>query len=79
MRQRPSAFASQEEDTIGQDEDAGKAAGIKEAAPAEDKPAPRKPYVAPVLIEYGTIAKLTQGTRTRRNDGANTRKRKACL
>ena len=39
----------------------------------------RKPYSAPVLMEYGTIAKLTQGTRTRNNDGANTRKRKRCL
>lgn len=62
-----------------QDENPGKAADVNETAPAEGNPAPRKPYVAPVLIEYGTIAKLTQGTRTRRNDGANTRKRRACL
>ena len=64
---------------MGQDENAEKAANVKETAPAEGKPAPRKPYVAPVLVEYGTVAKLTQGTRTRRNDGANTRKRRACL
>lgn len=39
----------------------------------------KKPYVSPVLIEYGTIAKLTQGTRTRKNDGGNTRQQKTCL
>lgn len=42
------------------------------------KTASRKPYVSPVLVEYGTIAKLTQGSRTTKNDGANTR-RNTCL
>lgn len=39
----------------------------------------RKPYSPPVLVEYGTIAKLTQGSRTRSNDGSNTRKLMACI
>ena len=29
----------------------------------------RKPYETPRLVEYGSIAKLTQGTRTFFNDG----------
>ena len=41
--------------------------------------APRKPYVPPALVEYGTIAKLTQGSQTRSNDGSNTRKLMSCL
>lgn len=32
----------------------------------------KKPYLAPILVEYGNIAKLTQGTFTRKNDGVNT-------
>lgn len=32
----------------------------------------KKPYLAPMLVEYGNIAKLTQGTLTRKNDGVNT-------
>ena len=39
-----------------------------------EKTASKKPYSAPVLIEYGTIAKLTQGTRTRKSDGGNFRR-----
>ena len=31
-------------------------------------PTPRG-YTRPVLVEYGPVAKLTQGTRTVRNDG----------
>ncbi|MBE0614409.1 MAG: lasso RiPP family leader peptide-containing protein [Burkholderiales bacterium] len=38
-------------------------------AQAETKAASKKPYIAPVLVEYGNIAKLTQGTFTRNNDG----------
>jgi hypothetical protein len=64
---------------MGQDRTAGKTATANAPAPAQAEPTPRRPYVAPVLVEYGTIAKLTQGTRTRLNDGANTRKRKRCL
>lgn len=32
------------------------------------------PYKSPTLIQYGTVAKLTQGTRSR---GKETRRRKA--
>lgn len=38
----------------------------------------RKAYAPPELIVYGSIAKLTQGTRTRKSDGGNFRRRK-CL
>lgn len=38
----------------------------------------KKAYTPPELIEYGTIAKLTQGTRTRKSDGGNFRRRR-CL
>lgn len=37
-----------------------------EASPAS---ADRKPYEAPRLVEYGSIAKLTQGNQTVNNDG----------
>ena len=47
--------------------------------PAVEKAVVKKPYIAPVLVEYGTIAKLTQGTRTRNNDGKNSRRRRRCL
>ena len=30
--------------------------------------AERRPYTRPELIEYGSVAKLTQGTRTRQGD-----------
>jgi hypothetical protein len=41
----------------------------------------KRPYVAPRLTEYGSVAKLTQGTRTNQQDGpgASTFKRAACL
>jgi hypothetical protein len=45
-------------------------------------PAPRRrPYAPPRLTEYGSVAKLTQGTRTTQQDspGATTFKRAACL
>lgn len=52
----------------------------------KDKPAARpargtRRYVAPRLTEYGSVAKLTQGTRTNQQDGpgASTFKRAACL
>jgi hypothetical protein len=44
----------------------------------EAKPASRKPYVSPVLVEYGTIAKLTQGSKTMNTDGVNSKK-STCL
>ena len=50
--------------------------------PPADGAAPRKrPYAPPRLTEYGSVAKLTQGTRTNQQDspGASTFKRAACL
>ena len=37
----------------------------RDPAPA----APRRLYQKPALTEYGSIAKLTQGTRTNQSDG----------
>ena len=52
----------------------------------KDKPpagaaAGKRPYAPPRLTEYGSVAKLTQGTRTNQQDGpgASTFKRAACL
>lgn len=41
----------------------------------------KRPYAAPRLTEYGSVAKLTQGTLTVQNDGpaGNTWKRASCL
>jgi hypothetical protein len=41
----------------------------------------RRPYVKPRLIEYGSVAKLTQGSRSVQQDfsGATTFKMKSCL
>lgn len=41
----------------------------------------KRPYAPPRLTEYGSVAKLTQGTRTNQQDspGASTFKRAACL
>ena len=41
----------------------------------------KRPYAQPRLTEYGSVAKLTQGTRTNQQDspGASTFKRAACL
>jgi hypothetical protein len=39
----------------------------------------KKPYVSPVLVEYGTIAKLTQGTKTKNADGKNSKLKASCL
>jgi hypothetical protein len=47
-----------------------------EASPAS---ADRKPYEPPRLVEYGSIAKLTQGSRTFFNDGGAGMVIKACL
>ena len=52
------------------------------AKPAADGAAPRKrPYAPPRLTEYGSVAKLTQGTRTTQQDspGASTFKMASCL
>jgi hypothetical protein len=39
----------------------------------------KKPYAAPRLIEYGTIAKLTQGTLTVGTDSGPQGKNSQCL
>ena len=39
----------------------------------------RRPYVKPSLTEYGSIAKLTQGTRTKQSDGARGGFIRSCL
>ena len=43
-----------------------------------DRKSQKKAYAPPELIEYGSVAKLTQGTRTRKSDGGNWRRR-MCL
>jgi len=49
--------------------------------PAGDAARIKRPYAPPRLTEYGSVAKLTQGTRTNQQDGpgASTFKRAACL
>ena len=64
---------------MGQHRDDGKTPNQDDPQDAGNNTVSRKPYVAPVLVEYGTIAKLTQGSLTRKTDGANTRQQKACL
>ena len=39
----------------------------------------RKPYERPRLVEYGSIAKLTQGSRTILNDGGAGMRFMICL
>ncbi len=43
----------------------------KKPAAADSGPAPgrKRPYSAPRLTEYGSVAKLTQGTLTNQADG----------
>ena len=61
-------------------QDGGNAADQDFLAQPISKMASRRPYTAPALVEYGTIAKLTQGSKTRSNDGSNTRKlQQPCL
>ena len=48
----------------------------KAAAPAGKG---RRPYRKPQLTEYGSIAKLTQGTRTNQSDGPSGGFKRACL
>jgi len=46
----------------------------------EGDAARKRPYAAPRLTEYGSVAKLTQGTLTNQNDSpAGTSWRRACL
>lgn len=55
-------------------------------APERDRPGPpgsppgaRRPYSTPVLVEYGSVLKLTQGTMTRQADFTGGGFRMACL
>ena len=41
----------------------------KPAGPANSRSHQRRAYRAPRLIEYGSVAKLTQGTLSRSSDG----------
>lgn len=41
--------------------------------------APRQQYQKPTLTEYGSIAKLTQGTRTNQSDGVGGGFKMTCL
>ena len=52
-----------------------------DTATAKDRPGRKRPYSTPRLTEYGSVAKLTQGTRTLQNDSpAGTSWKKAsCL
>ena len=57
-----------------------KMAKLNSQSAAGDGNSLRKAYAPPELIEYGSIAKLTHGTRTRRSDGGNFRRRSGrCL
>lgn len=56
---------------MARQQDGGKAATPTSAPGAGVEAVSRKKYATPVLIEYGTVAKLTQGTRTRKSDGGN--------
>lgn len=47
--------------------------------PREDRGKPRRQYKKPVLTEYGSIAKLTQGTRTKVTDGPSGGFVRTCL
>jgi hypothetical protein len=40
---------------------------------------PKRPYAKPRLIEYGSVAKLTQGTRTKQADSPAAGFRRVCL
>jgi hypothetical protein len=53
----------------------------KENKPPAEEPSPRRkrPYAAPRLTEYGSVAKLTQGGGSRLSDGGTTEKRATCL
>jgi hypothetical protein len=44
-----------------------------------DQPAGKRPYVAPELVEYGTVAKLTQGSGGSAFDGGGMMRTGTCL
>jgi hypothetical protein len=56
--------------------DKGKTPDPNSQAQTGEKTTSKRPYVSPVLVEYGTIAKLTQGSGTKHGDGRHARKGK---
>ena len=52
-----------------------------DATTPNDPPGRKRPYSTPRLTEYGSVAKLTQGTLTVQNDGpaGNSWKKASCL
>jgi hypothetical protein len=48
-------------------------------APDAHSRQPGRPYAKPRLIEYGSVAKLTQGTRTKQADTPAAGFRRVCL
>jgi len=48
-------------------------------APVPRAVQPKRPYTKPKLIEYGSVAKLTQGTLTRQADTPAAGFKKVCL
>ena len=48
-------------------------------APAPDASQQKRPYAQPKLIEYGSVAKLTQGTRTKQADTPAAGFKRVCL
>ena len=44
-----------------------------------DAAQPKRPYAKPKLTEYGSVAKLTQGTRTRQADTPAAGFKRVCL
>ena len=51
----------------------------RRSAPKSDAAQPKRPYTKPRLIEYGSVAKLTQGTRTKQADTPAAGFRRVCL
>lgn len=52
----------------------------EDAARAPQGKPPKRPYRTPTVVEYGSVAKLTRGTKSVSADGpGNTQKFKACL
>jgi len=51
----------------------------RRGASNRDAAQPKRPYSTPKLIEYGSVAKLTQGTRTKQADTPAAGFRRVCL
>ncbi len=51
----------------------------RSGATKPDAAQPKRPYAKPRLIEYGSVAKLTQGTRTKQADTPAAGFRRVCL